>query len=172
MDIQKSSESLSVATSGGNKWLCARRSLEKPGFMGIRNWHAHLLPHLSLSVHVPTWLCTHMHMWALTRARPKHTSVGCWRRNYSLFCYESGEVFLTVSGVCSFLNLLVLSMCLLDHPRPLGAGTKQHLPLDQRALLGSCPQPLNSPYICLLSFVFPEPGVQKLLSRSSIDILC
>ena len=31
----------------------------------------------------------------------------------------------------SFLNILMPSMCLLDHPRPLGARNKQHLPLDQ-----------------------------------------
>lgn len=59
----------------------------------------------------------------------------------------------------SFLNLLVPSVCLLDHPRPLGTGTKQHLPLDQRVLLGSCPQPLHLlKYVvfcvcCLLCFL-------------------
>lgn len=95
MDIQKSSESLSVATSDRSH----DRVLEKPGFMAVRSWHRHLLLHLSLSVHFPAWICTHMHMWAFTWARPKHTSVGCWWRGYTFFCYESGEVFLLASGV-------------------------------------------------------------------------
>lgn len=46
MDIQKSSESQSMAT-GGEITLCGK----KPGSLGVGNEHMHLLRHLSVSAY-------------------------------------------------------------------------------------------------------------------------
>lgn len=68
LDIQKSSESLRMATRGGITW-CGK----KPGSLGVSNQHIYLLLHLSVSVHFHVWLCTHMnfHMF-------KTKTYNCW----------------------------------------------------------------------------------------------
>lgn len=145
--------------------------LRKPSLVVVRNRHVRRLPHLSLSVTFRAWICTHVHMWA----RPKHTSVGGWRKNYGLFGYESGEVFLTVSGVC-------FSLLFSQSPGALNVSSwsskapwsrKQTAPPSRSASpvveLSSTPRlSVNMSVVLYVS----EPGVQKLLSRSSICILC
>lgn len=135
----------------GCQWWDNTVWLKKPGSIGIRNQQTSVSMSVYVCFHV--WICTREYVWTCTHAHVNShmfetRTHNCWILTGTKISSAMNQVSsepLSLLFPTSVLTLRVPSWCLLDHPRPLGTGTRQHPPPPQWAMLGSCPQWLNSP---------------------------